>query len=455
MNVPQYQMAAAQMSVVCSNSGCRNPHGRVLTPDWFTGINRSGIATTFKTCSDCRSKDSQKKRQGRLSSQVCKSRVVELEAALTSLVLENQELKKQLQPVAHAEKPQGQLAMQPHEETQTVEQFLGSMDLEDQNDQSLEDLELLFPVEIQHKRQRFEGHSMLQDDVDRCRTPGCHTATNAGVEGFTEIMFYTSMGDTKMVKKLLGLGHSAASKRQNGCTALHLACMYGRAELASILMDGTTDVNVDSLMTDELAMFTKELQPWHNLTPLHLASFKGYTDVATELLLHGAKVDPYASTVTGSHGLTTPLHIAASMGHLHLMVVLLRVGANIKATMKMPCPPKGLSSAGCYNVHRDPLQLSTGYAHNLLSSWAATSSTDRNILFQESWLYTQLPQWSHKEHHIFPSIFKRQLFALALCCNENMEPEILSMIAKSLDHHYREQLLGVGQRIDNSMMMVL
>merc|ERR1711865_971097 len=55
-------------TITCSNSGCRNPDGRVLPRKWFVGDSR-GRQTTFRTCSHCRAKDSQKKRQGRATSQ--------------------------------------------------------------------------------------------------------------------------------------------------------------------------------------------------------------------------------------------------------------------------------------------------------------------------------------------------------------------------------------------------
>ena len=65
----------------CSNSGCRNPLGRVLPTTWFLGSLRNR-GCVFQTCSHCRQLDAQKKKQRRATSQANKSRIRTLESAL-------------------------------------------------------------------------------------------------------------------------------------------------------------------------------------------------------------------------------------------------------------------------------------------------------------------------------------------------------------------------------------
>ncbi len=66
-------------------------------------------------------------------------------------------------------------------------------------------------------------------------------------------------------------------------------------------------------------------QDWNNDTPLHLAAYFGYRDVAELLLTHGADVN-----AINSYG-RTPLHRAAFNGHQDIAKLLLKHGADINA----------------------------------------------------------------------------------------------------------------------------
>jgi len=374
--------------------------------------------------------------------------VQELEAAMTSLVLENHALKQQIheqhilavQNPAPQSPPQPQLATipQPIVGGDLMEEFFGSMALEEQADPpAIEGLDNMLAIENQPKRRRFDGHSSV---LENCSDSEARHST--GSSSFTEVMFFASVGDTDKLKQLVDLGHDPCARRDNGCSALHLACRYGQGPAASLLLKATAGAGVDYVMSDELVLFTENSQLWHNLTPLHLASLKANPELTSLLLSHRATVNIHASTATGSHGLTTPLHIAASLGHLQQIVLLLRAGADLTATMKMPCPPKGLSSAGCYAVQRDPIQLSTGHAQCLLSSWASTPPAHRHVLFHESWLYVNLPRWSLKDRSGFPNTFKRQVLALVSVCGNlsGMEQNVLILLVQAMDQHNRETL---------------
>jgi len=50
----------------CSNPACGTPGGRWLPMAWFAGTDVKGRATTFKTCTNCRRNDAEKKRKKRV-----------------------------------------------------------------------------------------------------------------------------------------------------------------------------------------------------------------------------------------------------------------------------------------------------------------------------------------------------------------------------------------------------
>merc|ERR1712166_1049816 len=81
--LPEPVLVPLPENITCTNSGCRNPDGRSLPRKWFIGDSR-GRQTTFRTCSHCRAKDSQKKRQGRATSHENKHRIQDLENALAT-----------------------------------------------------------------------------------------------------------------------------------------------------------------------------------------------------------------------------------------------------------------------------------------------------------------------------------------------------------------------------------
>ena len=60
--------------------------------------------------------------------------------------------------------------------------------------------------------------------------------------------------------------------------------------------------------------------------PLHLAAWKGRSEIAYMLLEHGARLS--AENLDGQ----TPLHLAAMMGHTKTASILLDHGADVSAT---------------------------------------------------------------------------------------------------------------------------
>ena len=95
-----------------------------------------------------------------------------------------------------------------------------------------------------------------------------------------------------------------------GYTTLHEACLQGNLELAMVLMDRGTEVDVRTIS---------------QRTPLHWACITGMMDVAMTLVDRGADVD--ARTVSQR----TPLHYACDVDYMELAIALVKKGANVYA----------------------------------------------------------------------------------------------------------------------------
>jgi cytohesin len=118
-------------------------------------------------------------------------------------------------------------------------------------------------------------------------------------------------GDLDEVKQIVidcGVNPNIKGPNPNplGFTPLHYAAMYGRHEIAELLLERGADPNIQDNDGD---------------TPLHLAAANGYSEIVKLLLEHGA--DPNVQ----DYGGMTPLHYAAT-GYLEVVELLLEHGAN-------------------------------------------------------------------------------------------------------------------------------
>lgn len=100
------------------------------------------------------------------------------------------------------------------------------------------------------------------------------------------------------------------------------------------------------------------------VTPLHMAAFLGLTELAEQLLQHGAIVD---ATV---HNGCTALFIAASRGHEPMVKLLLRHGANVGAT----------NGDGMTSLHRAADRGCEAVVKVLLEQGANVGAEDNNGL---------------------------------------------------------------------------
>merc|ERR1711957_273740 len=399
--LPEPVLVPLPENITCTNSGCRNPDGRSLPRKWFIGDSR-GRQTTFRTCSHCRAKDSQKKRQGRATSHENKHRIQDLENALATLTMENQRLKQEM------------LNSVP---MSTIEEHIDSMMLTD-----VEDFTVLLDDTSQcAKRKRGvetrqpTGTSVLSNCFnDQCTIPQVQDRLEAAgpANAFSEIMHYVSVGDSEMVLRLIHLGHDTLAKRENGCSSLHLAVKYQQKEIVPILLaatqySGNSDIN--SPMSDDLNMLTGLRQTWVGVTPLHLAALTGDSE---------------------------------------LCILLLERGADLKACMSLPCGTNGMANPGAYKLHRMPLQIAQGPTQQVLANWARLAAEHRSYSMEQSWLYTRLPAWTTKTHIQFPAKFRGQAIALVLCNDRTLKEardDVFPLMIKMIDVHNQEFIFGDGQ----------
>ncbi|XP_051542893.1 transient receptor potential cation channel subfamily A member 1-like [Myxocyprinus asiaticus] len=164
------------------------------------------------------------------------------------------------------------------------------------------------------------------------------------VEGCTPLHYACKLGIHDSVKNMLGLNICVGQKSREKKSALHFAAEYGRINTCHRLLETLTD----SKMLNE--------GDEKGLTPLHLASRGGHTQVVDLLLrrgalfqsdykgwscLHHAAAEGYTQTMkillaanvqlldgTNEDG-NTALHIAAKAGHVGAVLLLLERGADI------------------------------------------------------------------------------------------------------------------------------
>ena len=175
--------------------------------------------------------------------------------------------------------------------------------------------------------------------------------------------------------------HLSAPDGDTGSTALHLACQNGHADMAALLLRynanaGATDkelhtplhlaagapANSAALVQMLVARLDakKEARDCNGMTPLLWAVFFAKADAAAALLAAGACVD-------GVHPPTgrTPLHAAAGKGFTELVTLLLSHGAAVDARNR-----QGLTPLACALVSKAGTEEKTAICTALLEAGA-------------------------------------------------------------------------------------
>ncbi len=116
--------------------------------------------------------------------------------------------------------------------------------------------------------------------------------------------------DTPRIKQLIDAGHDVQQRYAGDQQSpLHLATTRNNLTVVKWLIEKGAKVDAQNVIQE---------------TPLHFAAIKGYSEIATVLLQHGA--DP--NTPARSFG-ATPLHIAVRYDHIEVARLLLDHGASV------------------------------------------------------------------------------------------------------------------------------
>jgi ankyrin repeat protein len=110
---------------------------------------------------------------------------------------------------------------------------------------------------------------------------------------------------------LVQKGANVDARDRSGFTPLHVAAADGYPLIADLLLIHGADVDAKDN---------------NGRTPLHEASTGGHFEVAEQLFAKGASVDPRDEAMAW-----TPLHLAVQHEYIHIMVLLMKKGADINA----------------------------------------------------------------------------------------------------------------------------
>lgn len=172
----------------------------------------------------------------------------------------------------------------------------------------------------------FDSPSSAENDVSsvlgRFLLQAKTAADETVIEGFkalsdgrqrSVIIYFASLGKTKLVKKLLATGISIDCFSK-GLTPLNAAAIAGRVETVNMLLDSGASIDLRDQEQD---------------TPLKNAAREGHLEIVNILIEYGADVNAHGKA------LTTPYTSASFYGHKPVMDVLEAAGANVFHQLRM------------------------------------------------------------------------------------------------------------------------
>ncbi|KAG2453785.1 hypothetical protein HYH02_001994 [Chlamydomonas schloesseri] len=124
------------------------------------------------------------------------------------------------------------------------------------------------------------------------------------------------------VMKLLAAGATLATTDKSGMNALHMACYWGHAEAAGLLLgSGNASGGRAGAAAAAAAVADRE-----GRTPLWVASQRGHVELVRLLLAQSGGEGGVDVNAANSSGVT-PLRVAAAQGHTEVVAALLAAGA--------------------------------------------------------------------------------------------------------------------------------
>jgi ankyrin repeat protein len=179
----------------------------------------------------------------------------------------------------------------------------------------------------------------------------------------TSLILASSLGLTEIAGELIAHGAHVNDQNRNGQTPLHYAILNGNSGLLTLLLAHGADVEARYRESDDLP----ETLP--HITALMGASSLGLTEIAGELIDHGARVNDQ------DRNGQTPLHYAILNGNSRLVALLLARGADVEARYRRPDDPSTIRPHMTALMQAAFLGL-PDIAKQLLSSGARTNDTD-------------------------------------------------------------------------------
>lgn len=129
---------------------------------------------------------------------------------------------------------------------------------------------------------------------------------------------YIETGDINNVKELLNQGMDVNSVNEEGWSALHVAVKANNAAMVKLLLSHKK-INMNPTLPVD-TVFVEGDSKWYadGQTPLLLAAYYGYSDIASILLSYGADVLA-KDTIDNAMA----IHIAAARGYANVVAVIL------------------------------------------------------------------------------------------------------------------------------------
>jgi len=160
----------------------------------------------------------------------------------------------------------------------------------------------------------------------------------------TPLFAAAQSGHTDVVSRLLEWGVDVHLADGSGRTPLYIAALQNRAETVQVLLNHGG------------CPLTRDINPHHGFTPLHVAASHGFEATVLALLLFAKKssekmLEDMVTAVDASG--RTPLMVACFVGYVSTVAVLLRYDSwweKLDAGRK-----KGVLHYACKNEKRDPL----------------------------------------------------------------------------------------------------
>lgn len=120
----------------------------------------------------------------------------------------------------------------------------------------------------------------------------------------------------KISKNLLKTSPTVSSRDSHGLTALHVACIHGKANIVESLFEMGAEVNATDL---------------NECTPLHYAASRGHQNALLLLLHSGANINK------ANIDKNTPLHMAVNNGHLNCVKALIYFAEHSRRKININC----------------------------------------------------------------------------------------------------------------------